>query len=149
MSRPKSYSCSILLFQVDRIVGQSEGTSMEDILQYRQQFYENNYDIRIIIEENESPESIVDKVKNAVSDYQQPRGFISTRGLDGSHKTFSDVVLEGLASDGGLYVNNSNIPRFSLQQWSRLVELTYPERALRMLERWIHPLYLSPSHLLK
>ena len=74
---------------------------------------------------------------------------MSTRGADGSKKTFCDVVLEGLASDGGLYVLNDNPASFSHDQLLRLVPLSYPERALRILEQWINSSHLSPSVLRK
>ena len=61
------------MFKVDRIVGQKPGVDMMDILQYRQQFYEGNYDIRIIVEPNESPESTVRIVK-ALEEMQNPKG---------------------------------------------------------------------------
>ena len=74
---------------------------------------------------------------------------MSTRGTDGSKKNFCDVVLEGLASDGGLYVMNDNPASFSQDQLLRLVPLSYPQRALRILEQWINPSHLSPSVLMK
>ena len=60
--------------QVDRIVGQNSGVDMADILQYRQQFYEGNYDIRILAETNESPRSIVMKILKALDEMQNPKG---------------------------------------------------------------------------
>ncbi len=72
-------------------------------------------------------------------------GFVSTRGADGSSKTFCDVVLEGLAPDGGLYVINDRPPHMSKEQWNRLVNLKYADRALRILEQWISPNHLTPS----
>ena len=62
------------MFKVDRIVGQKPGVDMMDILQYRQQFYEGNYDIRIIVEPNEPPESITVKIVKALEEMQNPKG---------------------------------------------------------------------------
>lgn len=50
------------MMKVDRIVGQQSGNTMTDILNYRRTFYEQWYDVRIICEEDETPESIVNKV---------------------------------------------------------------------------------------
>lgn len=47
--------------KVDRIVGQKTA-SMSQILDYRQEFYERWYDVRVIVEEGETPESIAKKV---------------------------------------------------------------------------------------
>ena len=62
------------MFKVDRIVGQKPGVDMMDILQYRQQFYEGNYDIRIIVEPNEPPESITVRIVKALEEMQNPKG---------------------------------------------------------------------------
>lgn len=54
----------------------------------------------------------------------------------------------GLATDGGLYIpGNKSLPHFTLNQWQRLTDLTYPERAIRILEKWIHPSDIHPSEL--
>ncbi len=76
-------------------------------------------------------------------------GYASTRGADGSDKTFCDVVLDGLAPDGGLYVMNDSPASFTKQQLKRLVPLSYAERALRILEQWINPSHLHPSTLMQ
>ena len=69
------------MFKVDRIVGQKPGVDMMDILQYRQQFYEGNYDIRIIVEPNEPPESITVKIVKALEEMQNPKGISWAHGL--------------------------------------------------------------------
>ena len=48
--------------KVDRIVGQKSGANMAEILDYRQEFYERWYDVRVIVEEGETPGSIAKKV---------------------------------------------------------------------------------------
>jgi hypothetical protein len=123
--------------KVNRIVGQNDGTSMADILQYRQQFYEKWYDTRVICERNESPESIAGKVLSQVQNIQAKHGYVSTRGLHMGDKGFNDVLLQGLSPDGGLIVPRDETPKMSIGQLSRLVDLTYPERAVRILEQWI------------
>lgn len=50
------------MMKVNRIVGQKSGASMSDILEYRQDFYERWYDLRIICEDGETQESVAQKV---------------------------------------------------------------------------------------
>lgn len=133
--------------KVDRIVGQTEGVSMADILQYRQQFYEANYDVRVVCEEQESAESVTSKVDDALRRHNDaPPRYVSTRGHTSSDATFNDVVLEGLAPDGGLYVPDS-LPQLTVGQWQRLVNLSYSQRAARVLEMWIHAVHVPPQAL--
>ena len=117
---------------------------MAEILEYRQQFYEGNYDVRVICEEDESAESIAEKVQKTLETHND--NFLSTRTGSVSEKSFNDVVLEGLASDGGLYVPQ-NIPKWTIGQWDRLLHLDYRERALRILEAWIHHTSIHLSEL--
>ncbi len=138
--------------KVDRIVGQRPGVSLTNILKYRQQFYEGNYDIRLIVEEGETAESISNRIIQSLKVYYDNPGHVSTRGAyqnSPSGPAFNNVVLEGLAPDGGLYVTNKNVPFLSLNEWQRLVGLSYHEQALRILEKWIHPYDLHPSLLSK
>jgi len=62
--------------------------------------------------------------------------FISTRGVPGSEgakpKTFEDVLLAGLAPDGGLYVPES-WPRFSTEELEEMAGQPYAEIALRVM----------------
>jgi threonine synthase len=51
--------------------------------------------------------------------------YVSTRGL-APELDFEDVVLEGLASDGGLYIPKS-LPKFSAQEISKMSKLSYQE----------------------
>ncbi|XP_031566316.1 threonine synthase-like 1 [Actinia tenebrosa] len=134
--------------KVDRIVGQNDGSTIKDILKYRKQFYETNYDIRITCEINESPERITDKVIQGVRSMETRPCYVSTRHKPVEFKentSFLDVVLQGLAADGGLFVPAQKIPHMTLGEWSRLTQCTYQERALRILEKWISPLDLHPS----
>lgn len=129
--------------RVDRIVGQEVGVPMSEILKHRQQFYENSYDIRIICGEDESLESVTEKVTEAIEGTKQT-GYISTRG-DNNNKSFQDVILQGLAPDGGLYVpHRHQLPSFTLDELKRLVDISYSERTLRILEKWISPTDLHP-----
>lgn len=61
--------------------------------------------------------------------------YISTRGLAGS-LTFKEVLLAGLASDGGLYVPET-IPEFSPQQLSQLATLGYTELAYEIIAPFV------------
>lgn len=96
--------------KVNRIVGQEEGVSMRDILLYRKQFYEKWLDVRVLCGTGDTVEEVAEKVLKAVERYQKSdeETFISTRcdsaGLSKQKIYFSDVVVEGLAPDGGLYV---------------------------------------------
>jgi threonine synthase len=58
--------------------------------------------------------------------------YVSTRG-GGAPQKFSDILLEGLASDGGLYVPES-LPKADLAAWRKL---SYPELAFAVLSGFI------------
>ena len=58
--------------------------------------------------------------------------YVSTRGA-GAPKRFSEILLEGLAADGGLYVPEA-FPKADMAAWRGL---TYPELALRVLSCFI------------
>ncbi|XP_061569599.1 threonine synthase-like 1 [Cololabis saira] len=132
--------------KVNRIVGQEAGVSMRDILLYRKQFYEKWLDVRVLCGTGDTEGEVAEKVLKAVERYEKhdEEMYASTR-CDGSRlseqkRHFSDVVVEGLAPDGGLYVPLNGFPRFSEREWLRLVSMSYPERASVLLERCIHPL---------
>ncbi|XP_052781075.1 threonine synthase-like 1 [Mya arenaria] len=129
--------------KVNRIVGQNDGTSMEEILKFRQQFYEKWYDTRIICERNESPESVADKIMSHM-ERSSTAGYESTRGESMASENFDDVILRGLARDGGLIVPRASIPKLTTGQQERLVDLNYTERAVRILEMWISSNEMDP-----
>ena len=133
--------------KVNRIVGQNDGVSMASILKFRQQFYEKWYDTRIICERNESAESIAEKVLKFLNRRETQSGYVSTRGYDFEGQTFNDVLLQGLAPDGGLVVPRADPPSFSLGQLSRMTDLPYTERALRILEQWVNSDEIRPQTL--
>ena len=58
--------------------------------------------------------------------------YVSTRG-GAQPQRFSDILLEGLAPDGGLYVPES-FPAADLARWRRL---SYPELAFEVLSKFI------------
>ncbi|XP_031706425.1 threonine synthase-like 1 [Anarrhichthys ocellatus] len=139
--------------KVNRIVGQEAGASMRDILRYRKQFYERWLDVRVLCGRGVTVEEVAEKVLKAVERYRNRAAetFVSTRS-DGAASSnqethFSDVVIEGLATDGGLYVPRSGFPNMDAGEWLRLVDMSYPERALMLLEQCIHPLDVSALHL--
>jgi threonine synthase len=70
--------------------------------------------------------------------------YVSTRGGADS-KTFEQVVLEGLAPDGGLYVPES-FPQYSLADMQKMANLSYPELAVRVMKDFVAP-DLSPGEL--
>ena len=55
--------------------------------------------------------------------------YFSTRNLN-LKKSFSDIVIEGLAPDGGLYLP-SQIPDFK-DSLAKLSELSYPDLAVEL-----------------
>ena len=63
--------------------------------------------------------------------------YVSTRG-DAPVLDFGDVLLEGLAADGGLYVPDM-LPSFSRSDLSDFAELEYHEVAARVLEPFVKP----------
>ncbi|KFP33807.1 Threonine synthase-like 1, partial [Colius striatus] len=139
--------------KVDRIVGQSPGVSLKDILEFRKQFYRRWYDIRVLCGGDIAAEAVAEKVLDAVKRYQNSEleTFISTRSgrsmEKDSQKYFSDVVTEGLAPDGGLFVPERGLPKFTAGEWQSLIEATYTERAQVILERCIHPADIPASKL--
>ncbi|XP_064606711.1 threonine synthase-like 1 [Liolophura sinensis] len=134
--------CRLHKMKTDRIVGQGNGSTMKDVLQYRLQFYEKFYDIRVIVGKNETCESIAERVIDHLKTFREERCYLSTRvtssaNQEGVFKSFSDTIIQGFAQDGGLFVPAYDIPKFSLQEIERIVDLSYEERALRVLQRWI------------
>ncbi|KAL6093342.1 hypothetical protein STEG23_036222 [Scotinomys teguina] len=134
--------------KIDRIVGQDAGTSMRDFLRHRRLYYKKWYDTRVFCESGAPAEEVADKVLAAVRRYQDvdSETFISTRHIcpKDQHKKlppkyFSEAVIEGLASDGGLFVPEKEFPRLSCGEWKSLIGATYIERAQILLERCIHP----------
>ncbi|POI23974.1 hypothetical protein CIB84_012278 [Bambusicola thoracicus] len=143
MSRLKS-------MKVDRIVGQGPATSLKDILQFRKQFYKRWYDVRVLCGGNMAAEIVAEKVLDAVKRYQnsEVETYVSTRSTQkNSDKYFSDVVIEGLASDGGLFVPERGFPELTAEEWQTVIEATYAERAQVILERCIHPADIPASKL--
>ena len=61
--------------------------------------------------------------------------YISTRGL-APPLQFDDVLLEGLASDGGLYVPDK-WPQLSESEFAKLKNLSYPDMALEIMYPYI------------
>lgn len=132
--------------KVNRIVGQEAGVSVKDILDYRKQFYEKWLDVRVLCGTGDTAEEVAEKVLKAVERYENHAGetYVSTRsdsaGASRQKTYFSDVIVEGLATDGGLYVPKNGFPKIDACEWLRLADMSYPERALVLLEKCIHPL---------
>lgn len=137
--------------KVNRIVGQDAGVSMREILEYRKQFYEKWLDARVFCGRGDTIEEVAEKVVRVLEKYKDSETYISTRGHRSESncdmKFFSDVVVEGLAPDGGLYVPNKGFPKLEPSEWLRLSDMSYPERALVILEKCIHPLDIHPTEL--
>ena len=62
--------------------------------------------------------------------------YISTRGTDASGVSSAYAIKTGLASDKGLYMPES-IPALSLSEVEELIPLSYPERAARILSKYL------------
>jgi threonine synthase len=60
---------------------------------------------------------------------------------------FLHCVRQGLAKDGGLYVPENGPPTMTMDEWAGLLPLTYQERAVEILSRWISPDELSRAEL--
>ncbi|XP_051007196.1 threonine synthase-like 1 [Acomys russatus] len=134
--------------RMDRIVGQSSGASMRDSLTHRRLYYKKWYDARVFCESGASAEEVADKVLDVLKRYQDvdSETFISTRhvcpkdqGKKLPPKFFTEAVIEGLASDGGLFVPEKEFPKLSCGEWRSLLSASYIERAQVLLERCIHP----------
>ncbi|RXM27293.1 Threonine synthase-like 1 [Acipenser ruthenus] len=54
-----------------------------------------------------------------------------------------------LTPDGGLYVPLNGLPKLTSSEWQRLVDMSFPERAQVLLERYIHPADVPSAHLLE
>lgn len=94
--------CEIM--HVDRIVGQRTKT-LNDILTWREHIYERSYDIRILIDSNETPKDIAEKIVKQLD--IQSQMYESTRSAPQMNtQQFLDVVQQGLAPDGGLFSKN-------------------------------------------
>ncbi len=61
--------------------------------------------------------------------------YISTRG-HAEPRDFADVLLSGLAEDGGLFVPET-WPHFSPAEWRSLRGLPYPELAARVMRPFV------------
>ncbi|XP_066539557.1 threonine synthase-like 1 [Hoplias malabaricus] len=143
--------------KVNRIVGQCADVPMRDILQYRKQFYERWLDMRVFCGKGDSIETVVEKVIQVLARFQgsESETFTSTRSCRSTEnkpssdlKFFSDVIVEGLAPDRGLYIPNKEFPKLEPSEWLRMANMSYPERALVILEKCIHPMDVTPSELL-
>ncbi|KAL4630950.1 threonine synthase-like 1 [Arapaima gigas] len=142
--------------KVNRIVGQEPGVSMRDILRYRRQFYSRCFDIRVLCASGDAAEDVAEKALQALKRFRDSESetFVSTRShksgredLVGGEKHFSDVVVEGLAPDGGLYVPKEGFPELQPGEWLRLVHMSYPERTAVLLEKCIHPIDVPAAEL--
>ena len=128
--------------KVCRIVGQST-KSLSEILAYRREIYEKYYDIRVIIGNDETIESIANKVYEILKvnpTYYSTRG----DGNEGGYRFF-EVINRGLAKDQGLFLPHA-IPSFNLNEWQRFLDYNFQETALRIME--IFPISpLTPQRL--
>ncbi|XP_028660217.1 threonine synthase-like 1 [Erpetoichthys calabaricus] len=137
--------------KVDRIVGQTSDCSIRDILRYRQQFYRQWFDLRVLCGTGDTAEDVCEKILKELRRYFECETFVSTRSAPSEipQTYFCDVTVEGLAPDGGLYVPSKDHPRLSAGEWQRLIGMSFPERAQVLLEKCIHPVDVNPVQLIK
>ncbi|RUS80639.1 hypothetical protein EGW08_011589 [Elysia chlorotica] len=135
--------------KVDRIIGMADGATLEQVIEARRKVYEKWHDLRVFIHARDTPSDVAEKVMAAISRFHDDGGHVSTRDVTGetSRSTFLETVLQGLAPDGGLYVRPRQRPTLSLDDLQTLLPMTVVERALRLLEAWVHPLDVSPQAL--
>ena len=62
--------------------------------------------------------------------------YISTRG-QAPALSFEEVVLTGMASDGGLYVPET-LPEFSREELAEMAGLSYAEIAFRVMKPFVN-----------
>ena len=60
----------------------------------------------------------------------------STRSTEPANRSSAEVIKEGLAADGGLFVPES-IPTLTLPEIEALCRKSYPERAADILSRFL------------
>ncbi|MCH2534941.1 MAG: threonine synthase [Bdellovibrionales bacterium] len=107
--------------KVDRIVGMKE-LSLKQILEYRQKFYDKNCDHIIQVSNEMTAEQIAESV---IQKIPQEKIYHSTRGGDTQYG-FANVIEQGLARDGGLYVP-SVLPSLQKDEILNLMDCTYQE----------------------
>lgn len=131
--------------KVDRIVGcgGSSGAQLSDVLDFRASVYERFYALRVLVPPGSDVATICELTLQAL---RRQHGFVSTRLPTSSSASSSSasapkrfdlgaVLRHGLAPDGGLFVPAETVP-LSPGALARLLPLSFPERALRVLERF-------------
>jgi threonine synthase len=80
--------------------------------------------------------------------YERPRNpqNLAGRNADQKQCSFEEVVLKGLASDGGLYIPE-HIPQAS--SWQSWKDLSFPDLALEVMSLYISPAEIPLSDLKK
>lgn len=116
--------------KVDRIVGMKD-LSLKAILEYRQSFYEKHYDYKIKISKEIKASEIAELI---IQQLPSSSMFVSTRGNDLQYG-FSNVIEQGLARDGGLYIPKS-IPRMSEGEILKLKSCNYIELCDAVLNKF-------------
>lgn len=121
--------------KITRIVGQITKT-LPEILEWRKHIYEKYYDLRVIIGKSDTPDTVCDEIIKTLNDKEER--FISTRQdkdflincSDYNNEkfySFEKVIEKGLAPDKGLFLP-LYFPYFRLNQFERMLNMTYEER---------------------
>ena len=127
--------------KVDRIVWMWSKT-LDEILDYRDDFYENAYDRRVMFVKDWEIEEKAEKVIRVIKQSEQ---FVSTRWFFDNNDDFISVVRKWIADDWWLFVPRE-LPFLDERDMRYLKKFDYKKRALRVLEKF--PLgSLSPQEL--
>ena len=62
--------------------------------------------------------------------------YTSTRGRSGENRSAAEIIKQGLALDGGLFVPES-IPTLTEDDVKALAKMSYPERAATVLSKFL------------
>jgi threonine synthase len=118
--------------KVDRIVGQAS-RPLAAVLEARARRYNAEYDVRVMVDDGESPTAVAERVERAV--VRAESAYVSTRGTRGH--SFQQAVTSGLAPDGGLFWPELGLPRLERFELARLCRMPFQDLLLRgVLERF-------------
>ena len=108
---------------------------------------------RALVPKNADKNEVFAQVMDCVQRMSRPETYVSTRhpqneeDSEPSNLSFLDVILESVASDGGLYCPNVKFTPFSESHLERLADLPWVDLITRVQERLIDPLAVSPQNL--
>ncbi len=116
--------------KVDRIVWM-RSESLWDILDFRKQFYEDNYDVRVMFVKNWEIEQKAEKIIRSINKNEK---FVSSRWNDSSW-SFLEVVEKWIAWDWWLFIPEE-FPIIDERDLTSMLKDDYQTRALKILEKF-------------